>query len=245
MSEFIKSVNTSWEVLTDEIAVKSTDLSSLKYNEIRVTNEVKDYFHLANMAKHERRDIFLHYNDMAYPCVIYLDSYEKGRGKLRWGKKFRSVFSDLVAGYFFEDNQGESVPLLRFRKIDHLNYEICLIFVREIIENTFEVDPRLLSPREAYRLVEENFMWRIETMKYHGNQCALCGMDYVEIYGDPGKGRMQIHLREDLEGEEIHPHVATDLMPICANCHDIVHGGMDPEELAAMIRLNREMKYRR
>ena len=105
MSEFIKNDNTSWEVLNNKVAVKSIDLSYLKYNEIRITNEVKDYFHLEDMEKHERREIYLSYNGIPYPCAIYMDSYDKGRGKLRWGRKFKSVFSDLVAGYFFERKQ--------------------------------------------------------------------------------------------------------------------------------------------
>ncbi len=245
MSEFIKNENTSWEILNSTVAVKSIDLSSLKYNEIRITNEVKDYFHLINMERHERREINLHYKGIPYPCAIYLDSYEKGRGKLRWGRKFKSVFSDLVAGYFYDSSQNSNYPLMRFAKRDDLNYDICLIFVREIIENTIEIDDRILTPRDRYRAIEENFMWRIETMKYHGTNCALCGFDYISVFGDAGKGRTQIHLKHDETGEAFHPSAEKDLMPVCANCHDILHSGVDYEELDGIIRRNREMgRYR-
>ncbi|KAF5059300.1 hypothetical protein DSECCO2_337560 [anaerobic digester metagenome] len=243
MSEFIRNENTSWEVLNERVAVKSTDLSALKYNEIRITNEVKDYFPLINMEKHERREIYLHYLGVAYPCAIYLDSYDKGRGKLRWGRKFKSVFSDLVAGYFFEGTDSPSVPLLRFEKLDDINYAICLIFVREIIENTLELDERVLTPRDQFRAIEENFMWRIETMKYHGTRCALCGFDYIPIYGDAGKGRTQIHLRRFSREEGFHPDVEKDLIPVCANCHDILHAGIETEELESLVRRNREMGH--
>ena len=242
MSEFIKSDNTSWEVLSNKVAVKSIDLSSLKYNEIRITNEVKDYFHLEDMEKHERRESYLIYNGIPYPCAIYMDSYDKGRGKLRWGRKFKSVFSDLVAGYFFDGSESITLPLLRFSKKDFLHYDITLIFVREIIENTIEVDDRILTPREEYRLIEENFMWRIETMKYHGTTCALCGFDYMQIFGDAGKGRTQIHLRRYAPGEPLNPEIAEDLIPVCANCHEILHTGVDTEELASIIKLNREFR---
>lgn len=242
MSEFIKSDNTSWEVLSDRVAVKSTDLSSLKYNEIRVTNEVKDYFGLENMERHERRDIFLHYGNVAYPCVIYLDSYEKGRGKLRWGRKFKTVFSDLVSGYFFESSGSVNPPLLRFYKLDNFNYEICLIFIKEIIENTIEVDDRNISMSEQYKIYENNFMWRIETMKHHGSVCSICGFDYISYFGDAGKGRCQVHLVSDVITENFMPDVTKDLIPVCANCHEMLHSGFTKDDLAAMVRLNLEMK---
>lgn len=242
MSEFIKSENTSWEVLSDTVAVKSIDLSALKYNEIRITNEVKDYFQLADMEKHERREIYLNFNGIPYPCSVYMDSYDKGRGKLRWGRKFKSVFSDLVAGYFFEGNEKTSYPLLRFSRRDYLNYDICLIFIREIIENTLEIDDRALLPREQYRRFEENFMWRIETLKYHGTACALCGFDYMSVYGDAGKGRTQIHLKRFSDAEDYRPVIAEDLIPVCANCHDILHSGMESSELGAIVRMSREMR---
>lgn len=245
MSEFIKNVNTSWEVLTDRVAVKSIDQSSVKYNEIRITNEVKDFFVLADMEKHERREILLHYNGIAYPCALYMDSYDKGRGKLRWGRKFKSVFSDLVAGYFFEGNSNPHVPLLRFYRRDDLGYDISLIFVREIIENTVEVDDRIVTPRDRYRLVEDNFIWRIEAMKYHGTICSLCGFDYITVFGDAGKGRTQIHWKDYTPETDYQPQPADDLIPVCANCHDILHSGVGWEELGDMVRRNREMKRSR
>lgn len=242
MSEFIKGDKTSWEVLSPTVAIKSTDLSSLKYNEIRVTNEVKNYFELEHMEKHERRDIYLHYSGVEYPCVIYLDSYDKGRGKLRWGKKFKKVFSDLISGYFFESEAGVNPPLLRFRKIDKLNYELCFIFVKEIIENTMEVDDRDLPFNELYRLYENNFIWKIETLKYHGSSCAICGFDYVEEYGDAGKGRCQVHIIPEVPSSEYRPEVSKDLIPVCANCHDMLHAGYSKDDLLSMVTLRKGMK---
>lgn len=240
MERFINNENTSWEILSDKVAVKSVDLSALKYNEIRITNEVKDYFHLINMERHERREINLHYKGIQYPCAIYLDSYEKGRGKLRWGRQFKSVFSDLVAGYFYDEENKGNYPLLRFAKRDDMNYDICLIFVREIIENTIEIDETTLTPINQYRAIEENFIWRIETMKYHGTYCVLCGFDYIAEFGDAGKGRTQIHLKHD-QADGVLISAEKDLMPVCANCHDILHSGVDYEELHGIIKRNREM----
>lgn len=241
MTELKKNDNSSWEVINENVAIKQTDLSALKYNEIRVTNEVKNYFVLENMEKHERREIFLHFNNVAYPCVIYLDAFKKGRGKLRWGKKFKKVFQDLVSGYFFENDDPEVLkyvdpPLLRFQKIDYLNYKICFIFNKEIIENTIEIDDRTISEHERYKIYEENFIKKIETFKLKGTECSLCGFNYLNVYGDAGKGREEIHLvnieKEDNEKEYI---------PICSNCHKLLHSGYSEEDLKNQININREI----
>ena len=245
MSEVKKNENSSWEILSEDVAVKQTDLSALKYNEIRVTNEVKSFFVLDNMEKHERREIYLHFNSVAYPCAIYLDSFNKGRGKLRWGKKFRKVFEELISGYFFGENiegvmEYINPPLLRFKKIDMLNYDICFIFNKEIIENSIEVDERNLSEYEMYKKFEESFINKIETFKYHGTKCMACGFEYMKIYGELGKGREEIHLLNPLKKDDI-PDVKKDFVTICSNCHKLLHSGYDFEELKSITKMNIEM----
>lgn len=238
MAEFINELNTSWEMLSDTVAVKATDQSALRYNEIRITNEIKDFFDLATMARHERRDLNFHYEGRSYPCVVYLDSYDKGRGKLRWGREFRSVFNELVSGYFIDGPDDMAAPIIRFKKMDSINYEISLIFVHEIVANAMAQEKAETSLTEE---IEANYRWRIETQKMHGTHCSLCGLQYLSIYGEAGKGRLEIHLRDGLkQGDPI--KVASDLIPVCANCHNILHTGIAPEELGAMIRLNREFE---
>lgn len=245
MSHFLKNDNASWEVLNDRVAVKNTDLSSLKYNEIRITNEVKDFFCLANMEKHERRDINLHYGKASYPCVVYLDSYERGRGKIRWGRKFRALFSELISGYFFENTEIINPPLMRFYKKDYLNYEVSFVFIKEIIENTVEVDERVLNPLERHRIFEENFKWRIDTFKYHGSTCSICGFDYIATYGTAGKGRCRVHLKNRRPEEDFIPDIAKDMIPVCSNCYEIIQSGLSSDDLQSLFRISKEIsKYR-
>jgi hypothetical protein len=63
-------------------------------------------------------------------------------------------------------------------------------------------------------------------IKIHGLHCFVCNFNFEEYYGDWGKGYIEVHhLKQisdyDEEGEETDP--ATDLVPLCSNCHRMIH----------------------
>jgi len=62
----------------------------------------------------------------------------------------------------------------------------------------------------------------------HGYTCAACGFNFEEFYGEYAKGFIHIHHIEPLfsAGEKI-VNPETDLVPLCANCHAIIHRKRD------------------
>lgn len=245
MAESKKNDNSSWELLNENIAVKQTDLSALKYNEIRITNDVKPFFELDKMKKHERREIYLHFNGIPYSCIVYMDAFNKSRSKIRWGRKFKSVYQNLISGYFF-GKDAEMVqelvtpPLMRFEKKDRENFDINFIFNKEIIENTMEMDYDALPENEKYKALENNIIKKIEVLKYHGPKCNICGFDYLRTYGDIGKGREEVHvLNNKSKFDEV--SIADDFVCVCANCHKMLHESMDFDELSAIVKMNNEI----
>ena len=76
----------------------------------------------------------------------------------------------------------------------------------------------------------------------HGLNCYACGFNFEEVYGERGKEFIEIHHIKPLstleEAIEINPK--TDLVPLCANCHRMVHRRKDNylsiEELKEIIR---------
>jgi predicted HNH restriction endonuclease len=59
----------------------------------------------------------------------------------------------------------------------------------------------------------------------HGTICRACGFDFGHVYGETGAGFIHIHhIRpiSEFDGPTaVNP--ATDLVPVCANCHAIIH----------------------
>ncbi len=66
---------------------------------------------------------------------------------------------------------------------------------------------------------------RTKCIEYYGWDCAVCGYNMAELYGEFGEGVIHVHhLREisDL-GEEYEVDPIKDLRPVCPNCHAILH----------------------
>ena len=61
----------------------------------------------------------------------------------------------------------------------------------------------------------------------YGNkyECVVCGMNFVKAYGEIGKEFIEVHHLypiSETDGEhEVNP--ATDMIPLCSNCHSMIH----------------------
>jgi predicted HNH restriction endonuclease len=66
---------------------------------------------------------------------------------------------------------------------------------------------------------------RAQAIAIHGTACAVCAIDFGEAYGDWGRGFIHVHHVvpvSELDGPtRINPE--TDLIPLCPNCHAMVH----------------------
>jgi 5-methylcytosine-specific restriction endonuclease McrA len=61
-------------------------------------------------------------------------------------------------------------------------------------------------------------------IKIHGTVCQVCGFDFDEVYGhEYADGYIQIHHVKPLSEHEGEVNPATDLVPLCANCHSMAH----------------------
>lgn len=72
---------------------------------------------------------------------------------------------------------------------------------------------------------ERNAKAREACIKKHGSSCAICGFDFGENYGEEFAGKIHVHHivpLNELDGEyEVNPE--TDMIPVCPNCHMILH----------------------
>lgn len=76
-------------------------------------------------------------------------------------------------------------------------------------------------------------------IRIHGTRCHGCGFDFGKFYGELAAGYIEIHHIEQLAGVgEIRVNPATDLVPLCSNCHSVVHRVAPPlsiEKLRSII----------
>jgi predicted HNH restriction endonuclease len=103
--------------------------------------------------------------------------------------------------------------------------------VKSDLENLYS-DKDFTESRKVSRHVnhyERNPKLRAAAILLHGTKCMACNFDFDEIYGERGKGFIEVHHINPvstLENEtQINPK--DDLIVLCSNCHRIVHRKKD------------------
>ena len=96
------------------------------------------------------------------------------------------------------------------------------------------IPPPEPHPREltegTKKHIEAERAWRNPELRkaclaHYGYQCQCCGMDFETLYGEAGTRFIEVHHLKPIstyDGEhEVNP--LTDLVPLCSNCHSMIH----------------------
>lgn len=94
--------------------------------------------------------------------------------------------------------------------------------------NYFHVESLYSEGDELYfytKAYERNKKLRKEVIRLHGLICLACHFDFEKVYGELGKDYIEIHHLKPLSFEKKEHKVdpKEDLVPLCANCHRMVH----------------------
>ena len=89
---------------------------------------------------------------------------------------------------------------------------------------------------------ERNQALRQLCLKHYGYTCQVCGMNFEAVYGKLGKNYIEVHHINPIaetDGEHV-LDPKTGLIPLCSNCHSMIHRGkngrvLTPEELKAIL----------
>lgn len=80
-------------------------------------------------------------------------------------------------------------------------------------------------------------------LAHKGYSCSVCGFNFLTTYGQLGKDFIEVHHTTPVSemGDNYTIDIDRDLVPICSNCHSMIHRKKPPltvEELKAMIITN-------
>jgi len=72
---------------------------------------------------------------------------------------------------------------------------------------------------------ERNPKARAVCIKHYGDTCAVCKFDFGEIFGTLGEGFIHVHHVVPIGtiGKEYQIDPIKDLIPVCPNCHAMIH----------------------
>lgn len=105
------------------------------------------------------------------------------------------------------------------------------------------VEPGTSCPEGALRQVtvnqyERNRKARDACVEYHGAQCQVCGLSFEERYGEIGRDFIHVHHVRPIAGPGSKKHVdpKKDLVPVCPNCHAMLHRARPPIDVEDLRR---------
>ena len=64
---------------------------------------------------------------------------------------------------------------------------------------------------------------RKKCIEYYGYVCQVCGTNFEKTYGDLGKAFIEVHHLYPVAQGERQVNPIEDLIPLCSNCHSMIH----------------------
>ncbi len=96
--------------------------------------------------------------------------------------------------------------------------------MKTVIVNRYERDPKI--KQKVIAAYNDN-----DIDSRNGYKCQVCGFDFEEAYGELGKNFIEVHhlipLSKIKKKHKVNPK--KDLIPLCANCHAMIHRMKDPD----------------
>lgn len=245
--------NHSWCVLSPSVFLKEIDNSIFKYNESAIPKSIYTYF---CSSFESNTSIILAYKNIIFDAHIILSGSEEPRAKLYWRENFTQFIKDkipnwskLLASYCY-------LPLIRFQKDEDTQYNYFIDIINperineySINEANYELNYQLNREGRAkqyyIKKYERDPYNRRKAIEIHGAKCSVCDFDFSSHYGMFGEGYIEIHHKVPLStlDEEVFVNPSTDLVPVCSNCHRMLHHNKNHvltiEELKAIVRAAR------
>lgn len=154
---------------------------------------------------------------------------------------FRALFQGKLQLLFFVrwNEKDDLFTFLSTEKIlsfsnDHLLNDLTRTIKIEIQISELNSDDSLeevSSEQEGRRTLrmhsyyERNPRLRLECIRLHGVRCKICDFDFRERFGELGANFCHVHHIEPLSevGKAHLVSPLTDLIPVCPNCHAMLH----------------------
>lgn len=228
----------SWEIISDTVAIKTTDKSVFEHHGSGVPIEIRNFWRIDNLEQGQKLYIKFVYQDKEYEAYFEKENNVHARTRLFWYATFQEAIRNTFPDYKRYESDPDLFPLMRFEKIDIERYNISFIQPEYINVDTAaeqEDEKKVVINIEGKKegqasygyskKYERNPKNRLAAIKIHGCKCVCCGFDFEKVYGARGAGFIEIHHNKPLYSldEEVVINPETDLSPVCSNCHRIIH----------------------
>lgn len=170
---------------------------------------------------------------------------------------------DKHKGIFKDMSIGKAITVLENQKSDFTLVIQSLQRLNTLIENSQTLEEVIVNDIDSEKAEDDSYykdgaikqyygkryernpVNRKKAIEIHGLSCVVCGFNFEEIYGERGKDFIEVHHVKPLSsiGEEVAIDPKEDLVPVCSNCHRMIHRRKDEvlsvEGLKALLDVNK------
>jgi 5-methylcytosine-specific restriction enzyme A len=229
----------SWTVFSPTVAVKLMDKSAFQHHGTGVPRDVSFFFDFD--PDQDAKSILLTYSGKQYQANLSPDP-EHQRVRLFWKSPLSKLIAELMPSrhqIYSSNEDSDAAPAeMRFSRMRDDVYSIGFLEPDVISADTDYLDDDLgkavsrnegRAIRISSTVYERDPQNRLDAIRIHGHRCVACGFDFGQAYGERGEGYIEVHhltpLAEVDENHTVNPE--TDLAPVCANCHRMIHRRRD------------------
>lgn len=147
-------------------------------------------------------------------------------------------FISPLTPYDFSGGKNTVVPV--FKK---MGFEV---IAQELSEDTSSIPEEL--PDDAWEGLKKSIIVnkyerssraRLSCIEHHGATCCICGFDFSASFGSEFQGFIHVHHLAPISkiNKKYKVNPIKDLVPVCPNCHSIIHYGGKTRSISEVKKL--------
>jgi len=234
-------------------------------DKIKILYEVAKKVYLKQITQKEALTELQHQNINRNSANDYLYCY----ASLVEGRSFNRTMNITATKYFLEkilEDNGIKLLLNALQSLSlHIDYYENIsghsVVGRKLIlqdylkkygepdgyfSEEFNDDEKLiegLTKKISVNIYERNPIARKRCIEHYGAICKICDFDFEAKYGEIGRGFIHVHHVVDIStiGKENEVDFMKDLVPVCPNCHAMLHKrkpAFSIDEIKVLINMN-------
>lgn len=226
------------------------------HNQIRLVVDVEpqknagDILYEMTLADEPKQKIFFQYIDLLRSKRAKVDFYVNNElltFQKAWPEKWRYFKCHIVLLPIPETNTDEEILFLLSEWMIHGTALVLSLLTIDETESVLQNNPQQEGNAKEVRSIryERSRINRELCLAHKGYSCMVCGFNFVETYGDLGKDFIEVHHTTPVSemGDNYTIDIDRDLVPLCSNCHSMIHKKTPPltiEELKRIIAKGKE-----
>ena len=221
--------------ITNEIVAKAYNVAKDFYNNKITLVQAQDVLVQDGMNKSSAIGYIYNYSNLiqgklftrttnSYGTDYYLKKIYEESGQVGLQNALISLSQHID---YYEEKSGASVKQRseiyhKYFKLLDKKLEIT-VFPDEVDENVKYAEGK--TKTVLVNSYERNQVARQKCIEHYGNFCQVCNFDFGKIYGDIGKDFIHVHHVVNIAtiGNEYSVDPIKDLIPVCPNCHAMLH----------------------